>query len=214
MLLDAGLDTGPVYLCEPTEIAADETVTHLYDRLAEMGAKILIETVEGVANGTLNPVPQNNSEATFAPILKKEDGFIDWHMPAEKIHNRVRAFNPWPGTVAKFRGRVCKILKTSPSPSGTRSASPVGRSLDRGRREAPGEGLSISEDLTPSPHPLPEGEGAIVASRTSLAVVCGDGALLEILSIQPEGRKAVSGTDFANGVRLQPGEKFESLMDN
>jgi methionyl-tRNA formyltransferase len=178
MLLDEGLDTGPVYLCERTDIAPEETVTQLYDRLAQLGAKVLIETVQGVANGTLKPIPQNHSGATLAPLLKKEDGFIDWHMPAEKIHNRVRAFNPWPGTAAKFRGRVCKILRT-----------------------AIRDKLSLES-------------GSIVASRNSLSTVCGDGTLLEILSIQPEGRKAVSGMDFANGARIQPGEKFESLMDN
>jgi methionyl-tRNA formyltransferase len=63
-------------------------------------------------------------------------------------------------------------------------------------------------------HPSSSEEGSLLASKTSLAVFCGDNDLLEILSIQPEGRKAVSGTDFANGARIQPGEKFESLMDN
>ena len=177
MQLDEGLDTGPVYLCEQTGIAPEETVTRLYDRLADLGAKVLIETVEGVAKGTLNPVPQNHAEATLAPILKKEDGYIDWRMRAEQIHNRVRAFNPWPGTVTKFRGKVCKILKTA---------------------------VRDTAQLT---------AGSIAASKTSLAVACGDGVLLEILSIQPEGRKAVSGTDFANGARMQPDEKFESLID-
>jgi methionyl-tRNA formyltransferase len=184
MLLDEGLDTGPVYLCEQTDIGPDETVTQLYDRLAELGAKVLIETLQGVVHGALKPVPQNNSAATFAPILKKEDGFIDWNMPAEKIHNRVRAFNPWRGTVAKFRGRVCKILRTT-----------VAADIAGGHRPA----------LKP---------GSIELSKTSLAVVCSEGTFLEILSIQPEGRKAVSGTDFANGARIQPGEKFESMMDN
>src|SRR5262249_17785708 len=134
MQLDEGLDTGPVYLCERTDVRPDETTTELYDRLAELGAKVLIETVQGVAAGTLAPVPQNPAEATLGRMLKKEDGYIDWRMPAQQIHNRVRAFNPWPGTVAKFRGRVCKILKTSPSPSG------------RGQ----GEGLKTSSDLGPS----------------------------------------------------------------
>jgi methionyl-tRNA formyltransferase len=226
MLLDEGLDTGPVYLCERTDIAPEETVTQLYDRLAELGAKVLIETVHGVANGTLKAVPQNNSDATFAPILKKEDGFIDWHMPAEKIHNRVRAFHPWPGTVASFRGRACKILKTRTlsSPPQLRrgeprpqSASPTGRSMNEGL----GWGGAVQENEFigqnhpgATRHPSSSEEGCLLASKTSLAVLCGDNNLLEILLIQPEGRKAVSGTDFANGARIQPGEKFESLMDN
>ena len=185
MLLDEGMDTGPVYLCEGTDIEANETVSQLYDRLAVLGAPLLHATLEGIVNSTLKPNPQDNSQASFAPILKKDNGFIDWSMPAAQIHNRVRAFNPWPGTVTKFRGSICKILK-----------SKIGES--RGR--------------TPElPNSFP---GSITVSKRSLSVVCGDGNPLEILSIQPENRKPVSGVDFANGARIQPDEKFGSLMDN
>src|SRR5215472_11654679 len=82
MLLDEGLDTGPVYLCEETDIEPDETVAQLYDRLAVTGAPLLHATLQGIVNGTLKPKPQNESQASFAPILKKEDAFIDWSMPA------------------------------------------------------------------------------------------------------------------------------------
>jgi methionyl-tRNA formyltransferase len=178
MLLEEGLDTGPVYLSEETPIGPDEAVPSLYDRLAKIGAPLVRKTIEGIVPGTLTAKPQDNSQATFAPSLKKEDGFLDWSRPAAEIHNRVRAFNPWPGTVAKFRGQKCKISKTS---------------------------IAVSE----GPH---EGEpGAIVASKGRLVVRCGDGKLLEILSIQPESRKAVSGADFANGMRVQAAEKFVSL---
>src|SRR5438093_830579 len=74
MLLDEGLDTGPVFLCKETPIHPDETTAELYNRLAELGADALIETLEGVINGSLKPAPQDNSKATFAPILKKEHG--------------------------------------------------------------------------------------------------------------------------------------------
>jgi methionyl-tRNA formyltransferase len=179
MLLDEGLDTGPVYLCEEADIGPDETVAQLYDRLAVTGALLLNATLQGIVTGTLKPKPQNDSHASFAPILKKENGFIDWSMPAAQIHNRVRAFNPWPGTVTKFRGSICKILKTN---VGTRGQTPL--------------------------------PGSIVISKRSLAVVCGDGIQLEILSIQPENRKPVSGADFANGARIHPDEKFGPVMDN
>jgi methionyl-tRNA formyltransferase len=185
MLLDEGLDTGPVYLFEETSIEPDETVYQLYNRLAVTGAPLLHATLEGIINGTLQPKPQDDSQASFAPILKKENGFIDWSMPAVQIHNRVRAFNPWPGTVTKFRGSICKILKTK---------------IEESRGRTP--------DL-PNSNP-----GSIVVSKRSLSVVCGDGNPLEILSIQPENRKPVSGADFANGARIQPDEKFGSLMDN
>src|SRR5438552_8370900 len=95
MLLDEGLDTGPVYLCEETRIEPDETVSQLYDRLAELGAGILLKTVDGVLSHSLTPKPQDHSQATYAPILKKEHGIIDWRMPAAAIHNLVRAFTPW-----------------------------------------------------------------------------------------------------------------------
>jgi methionyl-tRNA formyltransferase len=183
MLLDEGLDTGGVYLCEETAIGPDETTVELYDRLARIGAPLLLKTVEGIVNGDFKPKPQDHSKATFAPVLKKEDGFLNWSRSASEIHNRVRAFNPWPGTVVKFRGHVCKILKTNLNVAG-------GHSL---------------------PHPDP---GTIVASKGQLVVVCGDGNPIEILSIQPANRKAISGADFANGLRVQPGEKFQAVMDN
>jgi methionyl-tRNA formyltransferase len=183
MLLDEGLDTGGVYLCDETEIESEETVSQLYDRLAVLGAPLLERTVAGITEGTLKAQPQDGEKASNAPILKKEDGFIDWRMPARKIHDRVRAFNPWPGTVTRFRGNVCKVVKVKVGPGGLSPASP-----------------------------LPA--GAIRLTKGSLKVVCGDGETLEILSIQPENKKAVSGADFVNGARIQPGEKFEPMMDN
>src|SRR5215831_4678276 len=109
MLLDEGLDTGAVFLCQETGIGSDESTPELYDRLAAMGAPLVVKTVEGILAGTLKPKPQDDSQATFAPILKKEDGFLNWKRTAKEIHNRVRALNPWPGTVTKFRGTNCKI---------------------------------------------------------------------------------------------------------
>jgi methionyl-tRNA formyltransferase len=183
MQLDEGLDTGPVYLSESVEIGADETVPELYDRLAAIGAPLLVNTIEGIVGGTLHAKPQDNSQATLAPPLKKEDGFLNWSLPARELHNRVRAFNPWPGAVARFRDNSCKVLRTAVVPV-----------IDTGR-----------ESLQP---------GSVMASKGRLAVMCGDGWGLEILSIQPENRKAVSGSDFANGARIQPGEKFVAFNDN
>jgi methionyl-tRNA formyltransferase len=194
MLLDEGLDTGALFLCDETEIGPDETTPELYDRLAAMGAPLVVKTIEGIVAGTLKPRPQDGSQATFAPILKKEDGLLDWTKAAKEIHNRVRAFNPWPGTVTKFRGTNCKILKTAVY-GGPRSANAIARSLEK------------------SP-PLQSEPGTVVATKGRLSVMCGNGVPLEILSIQPENRKSVSGADFANGARIQAGEKFEAVMDN
>jgi methionyl-tRNA formyltransferase len=184
MLLDEGLDTGAVYLCEETAVGPDERTPELYERLARLGAPLMVKTVDGIANGILQPKPQDHSQATFAPVLKKQDGFLNWSRSAREIHNRVRAFNPWPGTVTKFRDQICKVLRTKWSEAD-------------GRRP-----------------PLQSEMGAIVASKGQLLVACGDGNPIEILSIQPANRKAISGADFANGLRLRPGEKFETVMDN
>jgi methionyl-tRNA formyltransferase len=196
MLLEEGLDTGPVYLCEETHIGSEETAPQLYDRLAEIGGPLMLATVEGIVSGTLKPKPQDDSQATFAPILKKQHGFIDWTLPAAEIHNCVRAFNPWPGTTTVFRGVVCKILKTTVAAVDDRRGS---------------GGLEIVGGHRP---PLQSDPGTIVLTKRSMEVVCRDGALLDILLIQPENRKAVSGADFANGARIQPDEKFQSVMDN
>ena len=112
MQLDEGLDTGPVYLCEKTLIGPEETVAELSDRLADIGKELMLQTVNGIIHGQLTSRTQDHDAATYAHVLKKNHGFIDWTEAAAKIHNRVRAFNPWPGTVTRFRGGVCKILKS------------------------------------------------------------------------------------------------------
>ena len=112
MQIDEGLDTGPVYLCEKTAIQAEETVQQLSERLAILGAELVSRTLEGIVSGSLQAKPQDHASASLAPILRKEDAYIDWSWPAQKIHNRIRAFNPWPGTLARFRGSACRILKS------------------------------------------------------------------------------------------------------
>jgi methionyl-tRNA formyltransferase len=125
MRLDEGLDTGPVYACEKTPIDPDETVQQLSSRLSVMGAELMRRTIAGIVARTLQPVPQEHGSATLAPILTRQDGIVDWTLPARAIHNRIRAFNPWPGTRTQFRGESCRILKSrvtqdsSQSPAGT-----------------------------------------------------------------------------------------------
>jgi methionyl-tRNA formyltransferase len=104
MLLDKGLDTGAVFLCDETEIGPDETTPELYDRLAAMGAPLVVKTIEGILAGTLKPKPQDDVAGNIRAYVEKENGFLDWTQTAKEIHNRVRAFNPWPGTVTKFPG--------------------------------------------------------------------------------------------------------------
>jgi methionyl-tRNA formyltransferase len=109
MNIDAGLDTGPMLLKYETEIGPDETAPELYARLSEAGAPLVAETLRGLASGTLLPLPQDNSQASFAPPLKKEEGRIDWSLTAQQIYNRIRGLQPWPGTFSSFRGKNCAI---------------------------------------------------------------------------------------------------------
>jgi methionyl-tRNA formyltransferase len=109
MQIDPGLDTGPMLLKYETEIGPDETSPALAARLAEAGGPLMAETLRRVARGEITPVPQENSEATFAPLLKKEDGKIDWAMPARVIYNRIRGLQPWPGAFTSFRGKNCQV---------------------------------------------------------------------------------------------------------
>ncbi len=116
MRIDAGLDTGDMLLKAETEIGPEETAVELGQRLAVLGAALLVKTLDGLARGTVRPEPQNSAEATYAPLLKKEDGIIDWRQPAAAIHNRVRGLQPWPGASTSFRGQRLHIWRSRPHP--------------------------------------------------------------------------------------------------
>jgi methionyl-tRNA formyltransferase len=118
MLIDEGLDTGPTLLARTTPIGPDETAADLEPRLARLGAEALLETLEGLAERTLAPVPQDPARATLAPLIKKEDGRIDWTLPAEAVANRVRGFHPWPGSETTFEGLPLKVLRARPADGG------------------------------------------------------------------------------------------------
>jgi len=109
MQIDAGLDTGPMLLKYETEIGRDETAPELGARLADAGAPLIAETLRGVENGKIAATPQDGSQATLAPPLKKEDGRVDWSLDARAIYNRIRGLQPWPGAFTTFRGKNCQI---------------------------------------------------------------------------------------------------------
>jgi methionyl-tRNA formyltransferase len=109
MRIDAGMDTGGILLQEKIDIAPEETAPELSRSLAEAGAPLMSNTLRGLAGGKLAARPQNNDEATYAPLLKKEDGRIDWNRPAQEIYNRMRGFDPWPGAYTSFRGQTCHL---------------------------------------------------------------------------------------------------------
>jgi methionyl-tRNA formyltransferase len=120
------------------------------------------------------------AKATLAPLLKKQDGYIRWEESARTIHNRVRAFLPWPSVVVGFRGAACRILRTAltdPAPAGESGPN--------------------------------AGPGTIAFDRNTLEVLCGDGRWIQIVQLHLADRKPVSGGDFARGVRLQPEDRFD-----
>jgi methionyl-tRNA formyltransferase len=114
MRIDAGLDTGDMLLKAETEIGPEENAVELGARLAAMGADLLVETLEGLRAGSIVAEKQDHAQATLAPLLKKEDGAIDWSQPAQTIHNRVRGLQPWPGAQTGFRGVPLHVWKTRP----------------------------------------------------------------------------------------------------
>ena len=183
MRIDAGLDTGDVLLMRETEIGLEEDAVSLGRRLAEMGAPLMLETLEGVARGTISPLPQNHALATLAPILKKEDGEIAWERPAGEIFNRVRGLVPWPGAFTRFRGDLLHIWKAR-AEAGTTSGL-----------AAPSNQAALQP-------------GALLVEGRRLFARCGQATLLELLQVQLEGRRRLSATDFLNGARIRPGERL------
>ena len=166
MQINAGLDTGDILLARETTIDPEETAVELGERLSRMGAELLVETLDGLRRAAIAPKEQDDTQASFAPILKKEDGAIRWTEPAPAIYNRVRGLLPWPGGHTKFRGQFLHIW----------------------RARTQGE-----------PTPLPPGH---ILPGAGFRAACGDGAILDLIEVQLEGRKRMSADAFANGQHL------------
>ena len=114
MRIDAGLDTGDILLQKEIPIAFQDTAVTLAPRMAAIGADLMVETLRGLQAGTVRPRPQDHAKATLAPILKKEDGQIDFQLTAQAIVNRLRGFQPWPGAYTSFRGKNLHIWAAQP----------------------------------------------------------------------------------------------------
>jgi methionyl-tRNA formyltransferase len=109
MQIDAGMDTGPTLLQHELKIGADETSPELAARMSEIGAGLIVDSLLRLDRGEISPLPQEREKASYAPILKKEDGRIDWTLTAQQIYNRMRGFAPWPGAYTTFRGQTCHV---------------------------------------------------------------------------------------------------------
>ncbi len=109
MQIDAGMDTGPILLQREIGIGADETSPELSARMREAGAELIVDSLLKFDRGEIVPVAQDSANVSYAPILKKEDGRIDWGRTAREIYNRMRGFTPWPGAFTTFRGQTCHV---------------------------------------------------------------------------------------------------------
>lgn len=187
MQMEAGLDTGPVYVRRATPIAASETGGTLTTRLAELGAKALLEALPLIAAGR-PPEPQDESKATYAPKLTRELARIDWSADADAIARHVRAFDPAPGAWTTLGGTEVKLYGGGPA-----GLSPVAAGIS-----------PVPAGLSPAA-PLP---GTPLPGGDTLAVVCGSGTVA-FTEIQPAGRKRMPTRDWLNGGGLRAGDRFE-----
>lgn len=166
MLIDEGLDTGPIFLQKEVPIDEEDDALTLSEKLSNIGAALIYETIVKLREGKLSPIPQSG-EPSYAPQLRKEQGRIDWNLPARKIFNLVRGTYPWPSAYCFLRDERVKIIKT--------------RVLD-----------GIAQP------------GLVLKAKEQLIVGTGEG-LLDIILIQPEGKKVMTAREFVSGRKINEG---------
>jgi len=178
MEMDEGLDTGPVLARRELEIEPGETAGELHERLARIAPELLLETLARLERGQVTREAQDESRATFCPLIKKEEGRIDWELPATELERRYRALTPWPGLYTTFEAPA----------SGRRM-----RLLVEQAEALPG---------------VPGQPGRVLeASSAGLLVGTGEGAL-RLLRLKPEGRSSLAVKEFLRGYPLQPGARL------
>jgi methionyl-tRNA formyltransferase len=177
MRIDAGLDTGDILMQREIPIGPEDTAETLGPKLASIGADLMVETLRGLESGQVHPIPQDHSQATLAPILKKEDGCMDFARSANDLFNRLRGFQPWPGAFTILKGKTLQVHRAQP--------------LHHAAKLAPGE---------------------IAVEGTRLLAGCGRDkdkdadTALELIEIQPEGKRRMTAHEFINGYRPKPGD--------
>lgn len=171
-LMDEGMDTGQILLQRAIPIEEEDTAGSLYGKLTQLGAEVMLATLEGLEKGTLKPRPQDHSQATYAPKIKKEMGKLDWTKPSRELFNLIRGLNPDPGAFTFFRGLRLKLHRS---------------------RVLQGK--------------FPGSPGEVVDVKSGLIVKAGEGAL-DLLEVQPEGKRRMSGLDLVRGYRVARGERL------
>lgn len=197
MLMNLGMDTGDMLLKSSLPIGLLDTAGEVATALAQQCAGLLVETLHGLADGILSPLPQDEALATYAPLIQKDDFELNWGRAAIAIHNQVRGF--YPNGVTTFRGQPLKVMATAPL------GEPYWAELPSelvALRETVEGAIAASAQQNPPPGTivgLLKGQGPLVQT--------GDGLLL-LRQVKPSGKQAQSGADFANGSRLQLGESL------
>ena len=178
MKLDEAMDTGPTFARIVTAIGSDETAGELAVRLARLGAEAVREWLPKYVAGQCKLEPQDNAQATLAPMLQKEHGRIDWSKSPRSVHDHVRAMNPWPGAFTTLRGRTVKVHTTRVIESAT---------------------------LLGVGHPLPGHVGLSDKRRVLVGCV---GGFIELVTVQPEGKRVMSAAEWAIGRAVREGDVF------
>jgi methionyl-tRNA formyltransferase len=177
MRIDAGLDTGDILMQREISIDLKDSAETLGPKLASIGADLMIETLRGLDNGQVRPTPQEHSQATLAPILKKEDGRMDFARSAKDLFNRLRGFQPWPGAFTTFRGKTLQVHRAQPAqPALTLTPGEV---AVEGTRLFVGCGKNKDKDADTA---------------------------LELIEIQLEGKRRMTAQEFINGYRPKSGD--------
>lgn len=189
MLMDAGMDSGPVLSQTRALIRNDDTTASLSERLSDVGAVLLAETLPRWLAGKIEPMPQDDSQSTICPLLRKDDGAIDWRLPAIEIWRRVRAYNPWPGAFTGLDGDLLHIWG--------------GWAMDYHSSEQPGTVIPLDETWRAD---LP-GDYAELAG---FAVATGDGMLIPT-EVQRAGRRVLSAAGFLRGMPKLIGRRLSDL---
>ncbi len=184
MVMEEGLDTGPILMQQEVAIGPQETAGELSGRLAAAGGDLLLRTLDGMEAGVVAPRPQRHECATHAPMLRTADAVVDWTLHAREIGWRIRAHQPWPGARTRLRAEDVRILAARPAPSSSVTASGA---------DWPGAFL---------------GCGKVAELGRTALVRCGEGSALALERVQRPGRRPVGGVDLANGLRLRVGERL------